>query len=71
MKTYKNYMVVEISKDPYVIDWVIGVFTSYKKAVSFCEDYIPRLETDRIEIQATDEDTDICVNIETVYTRKA
>ena len=70
MKTYKYYMVVEISKNPDVIDWVIGVFTNYKKAEAFCNDYIPRLETDRIEIQGTDEDVDVCVNIETIYTRK-
>ena len=70
MKTYKNYMVVEISKDPNVTDWVIGIFKSHKRAVTFCNDYIPRLETDRLEVQATDEDVDICVNIDTIYTRR-
>ena len=66
MKTYKNYMVVETTKND--IDWTIAVFNDFESAVTFCDSYIPR-DAHFVEIQATDEDVDICVNIDLLYVR--
>lgn len=66
MKTYKNYMVVEYYEDEDITEWVIGDFTDFEAAKAFCEAYISR-HGKRIEIQGTDEDLDVCVNIDTVY----
>ena len=67
MKRYKNYIVVEYYDDEEdITDWVIGDFTDFETARAFCEAYISRHGT-RIEVQGTDEDIDVCVNIETVY----
>lgn len=71
MKRYKNYMVVEIFDEDYEInEWVVADFSDYNydAAVAFCKAYISRHAV-RLEIQGTDEDTDTCVSIETVFIR--
>lgn len=68
MKTYKNYMVVEYYEDEDITDWVIGDFSDFETARAFCEAYISR-HGKRIEVQGTDEDLDVCVNIDTLYVK--
>ena len=70
-KSYKNYMVMEISEEPIdgIPDWMVACFSDHNTAKAFADAFIPKTDIDRIEIWGTDEDTDTYKSADTLYIR--
>ena len=71
MKSYKNYMVMEMSDEPDdgLTDWMIACFSDRKTAKAFADAFIPKVCIDRIEIWGTDQDPEDFTACETIYIR--
>lgn len=69
MRWYKNYLVVEYANEDSIFamnqEWTVATFSDYESAFSFLNAYIPAAAY-KVEIQGTDEDIDVCVDIHTV-----